>query len=396
MNANQVDHSAEDDAVRRAYQATREAAGGSPVDAAFPDEPPASIDNAIRAAARRAVHARPQAVGKSWLTRYRTPLSAAAVVMLSASLVMVAFNERADLRPDSPIVAAVPVPAAPAEPAKRNTGITFDKLANEAPINPPMVKAEMVKAPVVAEPILTLKEKKSPPAVEEARKATQQLAEAAQSSMQQPGTNRSREASPSIASSAPMAQGAAGAISDKPALPPAPPPSPKAMMKTVSPSVAPTNVLAEPRLPMAAAPAPQSPAAAAPVPAPATVARASGVAAAKPDSGRREQDTFTGETRIADLRADSKERAAEPVTDQQSMQGWIARLTSLKRAGKDAELRASLAQFRKIYPRGELPKELADFESAIPRDAVKEPAKPLESDASKEQPKEPPAEKAPN
>jgi hypothetical protein len=398
MNANQVDHSAEDDAVRRAYQATREAAGGSAVDAAFPDEPPASVDNAIRAAARRAVHARPQAVGKSWFTRYRTPLSAAAVVMLSASLVMVAFNERADLRPDSPIVAAVPVPAAPAEPAKRDTGITFDKLANEAPINPPMVKAEMVKTPVVMEPIVTPKEKKSPPAVDEARKATQQLAEAAQSSVPQSGTNRLREASPSMASSAATTQGPAGAISDKPApLPvPAPPPSPKAMMKTVSPSVAPTNVLAEPRLPMAAAPAPQSPAAAGPAPAPATVARASGVAAAKPDSGRREQDTFTGETRASDLRADSKERATEPVTDQQSMQGWIARLTSLKRAGKEAELRASLAQFRKIYPRSELPKELADFESAIPKEAVKEPAKPLESDASKEQPKEPPAEKSPS
>lgn len=98
----------EDEAVRRAYADSRGAA----------EAPPPVLDDAIRAAARRAVHARPQArlqtTEKNFLTRHRVPLSAAAVVLLSSSLLMVSIRERADLGVDAPRAtpAATQVPMA--------------------------------------------------------------------------------------------------------------------------------------------------------------------------------------------------------------------------------------------------------------------------------------------
>ncbi len=61
--------------------------------------PPASIDDALRAAARRAVSAGPQPVSKNWLRRWTPPLAVAAVVVLSVSVVFVAVEERPELAP---------------------------------------------------------------------------------------------------------------------------------------------------------------------------------------------------------------------------------------------------------------------------------------------------------
>lgn len=60
---------------------------------ALRDEPPASLDAAIRAAARRAVAAKPQAFGKTGHQHWRTPLAAAATVLLTASVIFVAMDE---------------------------------------------------------------------------------------------------------------------------------------------------------------------------------------------------------------------------------------------------------------------------------------------------------------
>lgn len=57
--------------------------------------PPAAIDDAIRAAARRAVHARPQPVAKTWFSRSSTPLAAAAVLVLTVSVGFLALNDPA-------------------------------------------------------------------------------------------------------------------------------------------------------------------------------------------------------------------------------------------------------------------------------------------------------------
>jgi len=82
------------DAVSRAYRAAREGDAD-----AVGMEPSAALDDAIRAAARRAVHAGPQPLGKSWIRRWTPQLAVAAVVVLSVSLVFVAVNEQPELAP---------------------------------------------------------------------------------------------------------------------------------------------------------------------------------------------------------------------------------------------------------------------------------------------------------
>jgi hypothetical protein len=62
------------------------------------DDPPAALDEAIRAAARRAVQARPRAfAGSPFGGRWRVPLSVAAVLVVSATVtLLVAERERRD------------------------------------------------------------------------------------------------------------------------------------------------------------------------------------------------------------------------------------------------------------------------------------------------------------
>ena len=64
------------------------------------DEPPAALDDAIRAAARQAVHARPRPVGASpFGGRWRVPLSVAALLVVSATVtLLVAERDRDGIR----------------------------------------------------------------------------------------------------------------------------------------------------------------------------------------------------------------------------------------------------------------------------------------------------------
>jgi hypothetical protein len=389
MNATQVDHSAEDDAVRRAYQATREAAGGSAVDAAFPDEPPASIDNAIRAAARRAVHARPQAVGKSWFTRYRTPLSAAAVVMLSASLLMVAFNERADLRPDSTL-------ASTAQKAPVVANVQLEPAAGSASPNrldvaQPQVRAEVAGNRISAgEPAPPIATGRNQP-LQESKMAipTPPLARAPEAKQKPvPETIQEYSASPSAPKpaekSAIATRGSVSEPASQPSMPPqvlaapatpaAPPPA--AAVPVIAPVVAPVSA------PVVAT-----------APAPAVAFELPVELAAKPAAKKAEQDTTA---RTKEVKADSGSGAkAEDVKRRESMQvlaraadktpdaaavdpfqAWITRLTGLKRAGKDSEFRDALAQFRKLYPRREIPSELTEYAAALQNTESEKTAEP--------------------
>jgi hypothetical protein len=80
------------------------------------EEPPARLDAAIQAAARRAVGARPQPVGAR-LRRWGVPISIAAVVVVSVSLVTLMREQGAGRLDESSLPApAEPKAAAPAEP----------------------------------------------------------------------------------------------------------------------------------------------------------------------------------------------------------------------------------------------------------------------------------------
>jgi hypothetical protein len=79
------------------------------------EEPRAGLDEAIRAAARREVQARPQALGAR-LRRWRLPISIAAVVVLSASVVTLMREEGAD-RLEEGLSTTTAEPGAPAAPS---------------------------------------------------------------------------------------------------------------------------------------------------------------------------------------------------------------------------------------------------------------------------------------
>jgi len=83
------------------------------------DEPRPALDDAIRAAARRAVASKPRVAGLPFSRSWRVPLSIAAVVLLSVSLVTV-------MREEAPEVGLPPRADAPPPDTDR-------KLAESAP-----------------------------------------------------------------------------------------------------------------------------------------------------------------------------------------------------------------------------------------------------------------------
>jgi len=80
--------------------------------AAAQDEPPAAFDDALRAAARREVGARPRYAGSSYIRSWRVPLSIAAVILLSVSLVTL-------MREEAPEVAQPPLAGSPADAQRK-------------------------------------------------------------------------------------------------------------------------------------------------------------------------------------------------------------------------------------------------------------------------------------
>jgi len=86
--------------------------------AAAPEAPPPALDAAIRAAARREVDARPRPVGRFFSRSWRVPLSVAAVIVLSVSLVTLMREEAPPeiLQPpraDVPVARPEVLPGAP-------------------------------------------------------------------------------------------------------------------------------------------------------------------------------------------------------------------------------------------------------------------------------------------
>ena len=112
MNTEDRKHAEDLDAVRRAYRGA----------ARDNDDmmPPAAIDDAIRAAARRAVQAGPQPTGNNWLGRWTPQLAVAAVVVLSVSVVLVSVEERPELAPAA--VQKITLPRQSEQPAASIVG----------------------------------------------------------------------------------------------------------------------------------------------------------------------------------------------------------------------------------------------------------------------------------
>lgn len=289
------------------------------------EEPPAAIDDAIRAAARRAVSSAPGAVKKRATPRWAVPASIAAVLMLSFGVVIQMQTEapktELEMRAGSPPVFSQPPTAmapleqeARPEDAKRAApGAPAAKLQAEPP---PAAKA---RAPEPAKRVLQEKlvEKKDARAPEP------------QAFTAEPRT---------LAKEAPAAPVAA---------PPAPPPAP------------------QPKAFADAAPA--APAAAAPSapPAPARDAMAErNVAPARRDeasgslglAARAKTEGLAASRATASPSiATSGAARAEPWPD--TPEKKLERIESLRREGRDREADEAIARFRREHPDYRIPED---------------------------------------
>jgi Meckel syndrome type 1 protein len=290
-------------AYARVYENSREPHSG----------PPPAIDAAIRAAARRAVNAGPRTVERPWINRWTKPLSAAAVVVLTASVIFVAIEQDSSLK-----VAAVKAPL--------ETKIL--EMRADRPAESPIVLARPAATEVQAD-IVVPKEETPPPSELRAR---------------QTGTLSSRD------------QIAPALSAERKKRDDAPPPPPQVVVaEATAPkqfkSEAPVLANAAPVVPPVYAPA-APPAAAPVVPAPATApVQAAGNAAPPPAA--------------AGLQSMAKEKAADRAANAR------AEADTGRAATVEAKTEKIAVTGSKIEPDQQAPKAVAATPAAPPAPAAK-------------------------
>ncbi len=384
--SNHNQHDSEDkrdmDAVSRAYRDARDRDADHMA-------PPAALDDAIRAAARRAVHAGPQPVGKSWIRQWTPQLAVAAVVVLSVSVVFVAIEEKPELAP-APIqkmTQARRADAPAAEMAPRET--KDDDVARPATMTAGGVKKKAGVDTGTATGGAQAARQMVAPLVKEERGAALPMPPSLP-----PQLAAAAPAMPASAPHLPLAPPPAAAVAN---LMPAPfpatiadavaparkearadarsvaVPEPKAIEEKIAalgavrsrdamdapptPAVATVPATATPAAPVAIAQAPMrkqlAPAPAATVSAGATVA---------PERTPL-LDAARGNTQApGNIDANRETFELPGKSDQDDRPGpWLKRLRELREQGKLKELREEIARFKKRHPDVVLPKTLAEM-----------------------------------
>lgn len=335
--------------VARAY---REAS-----DSALMQEPSVALDDAIRAAARRAVSSKPHQIKQSWLQRHTAPLAMAATLLLTSSIIMVGLNENPD------VVNMPTAPTAPTTTAKPTSADATSLVQKAEPVAeitaaPDASRTKKDEAKIAIEP--------TPPNIKMSPMPAKPIAAAtAPASV---GTATSAAASTAAPAIAPSAA---------PAAPPAPPahPVPAAIMadavrddaaagsknraekqiekadaniaqprENASVTIATTTRAAAPIISMP--PPPQAP----------VIAQMADKKAEPAVAGNASVSAPRSDGALSKLAAkkDLAELEAEPAPT------WIARMKTLLADGKTKELHEQLLQFRKRYPKVELPPALAE------------------------------------
>jgi resuscitation-promoting factor RpfA len=318
------------------------------------DEPPARLDAAILAAARREVGARPRPV--SALRAWRVPVSIAAVVVLSASLVTLVREEGGDelyqaVRPD------VPRAAPPAARAPQPAEGAAKAEAREAP---PAGQGAPPSADTPA----------SPPADTRNRDAT-----GTSSRAQERGSSRQSEPAPK-ADPKPFQDAPEGAGERAASPPPVADDSARAPAAIMKRSPAPEMPPRPPKAAEATAPEarrPPSPSAKAAPAAPSRAMRSERDMPAREDAGgpamggaasgprAMEAPRVTGELsapRESTPVVQSRVAAMVKELDVQPPERWLERIQALRRDGQSAEAQDLLAEFKRRYPVYPLPPEL--------------------------------------
>jgi hypothetical protein len=324
----------------------REAADGD-------EGPPPAVDAAIRAAARRAVSAGPQALagtlqdgaastgskaraGRPWWQAARVPMAAAAMLVMTVSVTLLVDREQQALEQAANAPAAAPATATATAPAGRETS-SVPEPARQAPADGPRARAEVPDRESASGRVV-------PRTAAPAAATTAEPAVAQSAAPVLPAAPV-----PSVATATPATS--AARIDAAPA--PAPAPAAPAMPSRIPADVGGSSVAREQAAANAAAPAP------APAPAPAAVAP--GAPAARQVAPRAAApapmaDAASG--RAAASTPASPASPAPPATPER----WIEQIMEMRRSGRLQEAAESLAAFRKAWPGHPLPPEL----SALP------------------------------
>ena len=384
MNIDDEQLKRDQELVSRAYQ---HAKTNAPADVPSP-----AIDDAIRAAARRAVHAGPAPLEKSWVRRWTPQIAVAATVVLTVSVVFVAIDERPDLAPapvstmadaakqlpvdkktvtepaapqretadapklrSPPAAQVVPAPevqfSRATDSVSATAGVMLEKKALRADANvslapPPPEKLEArreratdeaVAVNTPAAPLLY-----APPAPAAAA-AAPVATPSASTPIASPQSDVAKEArvaevvrnAPQIAAAKPARENDASALA----------PAKQASLAGAISATA-TAVAAPP--PVNASPIPTQATRAASA---ATVTSAAAPLAPQATAGVRgfSRDLDEKNAKLIDKR------------DAESPDAWIKRMTDLKAQGKLKALREEIAHFKKRYPNRALPKELTEL-----------------------------------
>jgi hypothetical protein len=297
--------------------------------AASQEEPPAALDDELRAAARRAAGAGPRALHTPFSTRWRVPLSIAAVVVVSATVTLMVADRSEhlpgtrseDLRTAAP-AAQPPAPRSEDE-SSAGSGSGSAQSSADAPLAGP-----------AAPPRRTL---------DDAVRKQEEVRQYA------PDPPREADSAAAPAVPPPVATGT-DAARDREAAPSARMQENGAMGRQAAPERGDTAFEASKAAPTRAAGGvramPQAPAAAtrgaAEEPAPAR-------AEAKRESSEQIEQSAVGASAVEQTTADAA---------REEQQRWIERIRALRRAGKSAEAEESLREFRRQYPDYPLPEDL--------------------------------------
>lgn len=289
--------------------------------AAAREEPPPALDDAIRAAARRAVASRPQRVSPSFIRSWRLPLSIAAVMILTVSLVTVMREEAPEIM--------LPSGGVLGEADQKQAGPVAD--TGES-------------ATAVQKTLLPHAE----------RSDSVGLRPPAQSGSSGIGLRDSRVAPERAAESRKDVATLGRVETDAPTVP--------APAQRAQPEAFPGDDGARDNKMAAPAPLPAT------IPAPAAGAAAEGKVQSKSEPASA--DTALRESSRARVEADIQPSAALPASRmagaiqpraELAPDKWLERIEELRRQGKLEEARTSLAEFRKRFPDHELPASFKEW-----------------------------------
>ncbi len=365
--------------------------------AALQEEPRAIIDDAIRAAARRAVSSGPTSLGKTWFNRWTTPLAAAATVMLTSSVIFMAVRDRPEVAPaiadmvvardkakavpgeaakdvraaapvlesdatDKRAYAPAPASVSAAQTLQLNQAKEKKSSAAESAVAPAMARMQDSSNRVMqtpsAPPAVAMPQQQVPPAP--AKQIAQPVELAKATPIAAPGAPSIaapkvlKEMKAEVASNLNAQDAARKKQSDSEAtaaltaeatgkLAPPPPAAANVAGASAAPPPPQTRALAKPTtVPEPAMPRADMspPVAAAPAPAP-------------PPAADNMEKSPAFLTRTITTTAEKSDKI-------ESAEAWIKRMTELKRQEKNKELAEEITRFRKRYPSVELPKELVE------------------------------------